>query len=450
MLLDALARISDLWRARRICVTGPCQSQPTKVLGIAHPRALRSGHQEDIHEPHPAACPRPSALCRLCRTLGAQSQRLALCHRRGQGADRLLARLGGSTATNDFIAWVGDRVAEDYEITLEQVKLESTADAVSRVLNEKTAGQDDDSAVDMIWINGANFAAMKDAGLLFGPYAEALPNWKFADTEGKTLQSDFTVPTEGYESPWAMAQVVFMYDTADLDAPLRSMREILAWAEANPGRFTYPQPPDFLGTTFLKQALVDLTADPAVLSEPVSDATYDAVTAPLWAYLDQLTPLLWREGRAYPQTGPSQLQLMNDDEIALAISFSPGEASTAIANFQLPDSVRTFVLEKGTIGNASFVAIPYNSGSKAAAMVVANFLMSPEAQLRAQDPEVLGYGTVLDMLKLPVQDRAAFRTLDLGIATLTPEELGRAQAEPHPSWMTRIAEDWVARYGTGN
>ncbi len=357
---------------------------------------------------------------------------------------------GGSTATNDFIAWVGDRVAEDYEITLEQVKLESTADAVTRVLNEKTAGQDDDSAVDMIWINGANFAAMKDAGLLFGPYAEALPNWQFADTEGKTLQSDFTVPTEGYESPWAMAQVVFMYDTADLDAPLRSMREILAWAEAHPGRFTYPQPPDFLGTTFLKQALVDLTADPAALSEPVSDATYDTVTAPLWAYLDQLTPLLWREGRAYPQTGPSQLQLMNDDEIALAISFSPGEASTAIANFQLPDSVRTFVLEKGTIGNASFVAIPYNSGSKAAAMVVANFLMSPEAQLRAQDPEVLGYGTVLDMLKLPVQDRAAFRTLDLGIATLTPEELGRAQPEPHPSWMTRIAEDWVARYGTGN
>ena len=83
-------------------------------------------------------------------------------------------------------------------------------------------------------------------------------------------------------------------------------------------------------------------------------------------------------------------------------------------------------------------------------MVVANFLMSPEAQLRAQDPEVLGFGTVLDMLKLPVQDRAAFRTLDLGIATLTPEELGRAQAEPHPSWMTRIAEDWVSRYGTGN
>ncbi|WP_417838473.1 ABC transporter substrate-binding protein [Tritonibacter scottomollicae] len=357
---------------------------------------------------------------------------------------------GGSTATNDFINWVGTRLAEDYDVTLTHVKLENTADAVTRVLTEKSAGQDTDGAVDLIWINGANFAAMKDADLLFGPYAEALPNWKFADTDGKTLQHDFTVATEGYESPWAMAQVVFMHDTADLPERLGSMPELLDWARAHPGRFTYPQPPDFLGTTFLKQALVDLSTDPKALSQPVSEETYTEVTAPLWEFLEELTPLLWREGRAYPQSGPRQLQLMNDDEIDLAISFSPGEASTAIANFQLPESVRTFVLDKGTIGNASFVAIPYNSASKAAAMVVANFLMSPEAQLKAQDPAVLGYGTVLDINALSVQDRAAFRTLDLGVATLSPEDLGVVQAEPHPSWMTRIAEDWVARYGVGN
>lgn len=80
-------------------------------------------------------------------------------------------------------------------------------------------------------------------------------------------------------------------------------------------------------------------------------------------------------------------------------------------------------------------------------MVVANFLMSPEAQVRAQDPDVLGYGTVLDVASLPDGDRAAFEALDLGIATLSPEELGTVQAEPHPSWMTRIADDWARRYG---
>jgi len=352
---------------------------------------------------------------------------------------------GGSTTTNAFIDWVGDRVAEDYGVTLEHVKLTDTADAVSRVIAEKSAGKDDDSAVDMIWINGANFANMKSADLLFGPFAEDLPNWAFVDVDGKTVQTDFTVPVEGYESPWAMAQVVFMYDSARVE-PLTSMEALLEWTAANPGRFTFPQPPDFLGSTFLKQALLDLSDDASALQAPAGE-NYEAVTKPLWDFLDALTPNLWRAGRAYPATGPQQLQLISDGEVDLAISFSPGEASAAIANFQLPDTVRTYVLEGGTLGNASFVAVPYNSGSKEGAMVVANFLLSPEAQARAQDPNVLGYGTVLDMGKISAAERAVFDGLDLGIATLTPAELGMALPEPHPSWMTRISEDWTERYG---
>ena len=203
---------------------------------------------------------------------------------------------GGSTTTNDFIAWVGERVAEDYGVTLEHVKLTDTADAVTRVLSEKQAGVDNDGAIDMIWINGANFAAMKDADLLFGPFAEQLPNWAVVDSNGKTVQTDFTVPVEGFEAPWAMAQVVFIHDTADLADPLGSMEAILDWSTANPGRFTYPQPPDFLGATFLKQALVDLIDDQAPLYAPATDENYATVTAPLWDYLDALTPTLWRQG----------------------------------------------------------------------------------------------------------------------------------------------------------
>ena len=354
---------------------------------------------------------------------------------------------GGSATTNAFIAWVGERVSEDHGVTLEHVKLADTADAVSRVIAEKTAGRDEGGAVDLIWINGANFAAMKEGGLLFGPFAEDLPNWALVDVEGKPVTTDFSVPTEGYESPWAAAQVVFMHDTADLPEPLADMDALLDWAMANPGRFTYPQPPDFLGATFLKQALYGLTDDPGTLLGPVEDADYDAVTEPLWTFLEALTPVLWREGRAYPQSGPAQLRLIADDEIDLAISFSPGEASAAIANFELPDTVRTFVPEGGTIGNASFVAIPFNANAKEGAMVVADFLLSPEAQARALDPEVLGYGTVLDIEKLSAEDRAAFEGIDLGVATLTPDALGPALPEPHPSWTERLTEDWIARYG---
>ena len=354
---------------------------------------------------------------------------------------------GGSTTTNDFLAWAGSRVFEDYGVTLEHVKLTDTADAVTRVLAEKQAGEDTDGAIDMIWINGANFAAMKDADLLFGPYAEQLPNWAVVDTAGKTVQADFTVPTDGFESPWAMAQVVFVHDTADMPDRVGSMQALLEWAQANPGRFSYPQPPDFLGTTFLKQVLVDILPDASVLAAPATDENYAEFSAPLWVYLDELTPNLWREGKAYPATGTAMFPLIADDEIDLSISFSPGAASTAIVNFELPETVRTFVLDKGTIGNASFVTVPYNSGSKAGAMIVANFLMSPEAQARAQDPAVLGYGTVLDMAAITIEERATFDALDLGVATLSPADLGIVQAEPHPSWASRLADDWADRYG---
>jgi putative thiamine transport system substrate-binding protein len=356
---------------------------------------------------------------------------------------------GGSTTTNDFIAWLGDRVAAEYGVTLEHVKLADTADAVSRVLSERQAGRDEGGSVDLIWINGANFASMKEQDLLFGPFAFDLPNWSLVDVEGKTVTTDFTVPTEGYESPWAMAQVVFIYDSDRVAETPSSAEALLDWAETNPGRFTFPQPPDFLGTTFLKQMLIELVEDPSVLQAPVG-ADYAEVTAPLWAFMDALTPNLWRQGRAYPQTGPRQLQLVNDGEVDIAISFSPGEATAAIANYELPSTARTYVLDGGTLGNASFVAIPYNANAKAGAMVVANEILSPEAQLRAQDPDVLGYGTVLDMARLDPEDRAAFGALELGVATLSPGELGPALPEPHPSWAERLAEDWVARYGVAN
>ena len=354
---------------------------------------------------------------------------------------------GGSERINDYIAWVGTRVAADYGITLKQVKLADTADAVARVLAEKTAGKSSGGSVDLIWINGENFAAMKAQGLLYGPFAELLPNYRFVDTAGKpTTRIDFTVPTDGLEAPWGMAQIVFLYDTARVAQPPRDMAQLLAWATAHPGRFTYPAPPDFTGSTFLKQALYGLVGDREALQRPATDETFAATTAPLWQWLDQLHPQLWRGGSTFPQNDQAQRQLLDDGEIDISLSFNPGEASSAIAQGLLPPTVRTYVLEGGTIGNTHFVAIPFNATAKEAAMVVANFLLSPEAQLHKQDPSVWGDPTVLAMDKLAAEDRAKFAALPLGPATLSPAELGPALLEPHPSWMTRLEAEWRRRY----
>jgi len=354
---------------------------------------------------------------------------------------------GGSERINDYIAWVGTRVAADYGVTLKQVKLGDTADAVARVLAEKTAGKSSGGSVDLIWINGENFAAMKAQGLLYGPFAELLPNYRFVDIAGKpTTRIDFTVPTDGLEAPWGMAQIVFLYDTARVAEPPRDMAQFLTWAAAHPGRFTYPAPPDFTGSTFLKQALYGLAADKETLQQPATDETFAATAAPLWQWLDRLHPLLWRGGRTFPQNDQAQRQLLDDGEIDISLTFNPGEASSAIAQGLLPPTVRTYVLDGGTIGNTHFVAIPFDATAKEGAMVVANFLLSPEAQLRKQDPSIWGDPTVLAMDKLDPADREKFAALPLGVATLSPAALGPALLEPHPSWMTRLEAEWSRRY----
>src|SRR3546814_7057891 len=113
--------------------------------------------------------------------------------------------------------------------------------------------------------------------------------------------------------------------------------------------FTYPAPPDFLGSTFLKQVLIELSPDPSFLQQPVaSEAQVEEAARPLWEYLDALHPHLWRGGDAFPASGPAQRQLLDAGEVDIALSFYPSEASSAIASGLLPATARTFVLDGGS------------------------------------------------------------------------------------------------------
>ena len=353
----------------------------------------------------------------------------------------------GDEKTNAFIAWVGDEVGKRYGVKVVHVKLKDTAEAVQRVVAEKAAGREAGGSVDLVWINGPNFLALKEQRLLYGPYAERLPNWRYVDTASKPSNLvDFTIPNEGYESPWRMAQIVFVYDSLRVREPPASVAALLAWAKAHPGRFTHPNVRNFLGATFLKQALYELAPDPSVLQRPATDESFAATTAPMWAWYDALKPSLWRGGRQFPENGPAQRQLLNDGEIDMMISFNPSEAAVSAIAGLLPDSVRTFTFAKGTIGNTSFVAIPYNASAKEGAMVVANFLLEPATQARAQDVRQMGNFTVLDLAKLPPEDRRRFDELPRHLALPTNAELGTVLLEPHPSWMTRITAEWERRY----
>nr|WP_299242124.1 ABC transporter substrate-binding protein [uncultured Halomonas sp.] len=356
---------------------------------------------------------------------------------------------GGDSNTNDYIAWVSQQLQSRFDIDVVHVKLGDTAEAVSRVVAEKAAGNSEDGAVDLIWINGENFAAMKKNGLLYGPWAEQLPNFALtAPGDNPEMRNDFTLPVEGLEAPWGKAQLTFYYDSDRVESPPRGMQALLDWTQDNPGRFTYPLVPDFLGSTFLKQALLGLVENTKPLYEPVSEANFERVTAPLWEYLDSLHPHLWREGKSFPSSGSALRQLMGDGELSLAFTFNPLEPAAAVANYQLPPTIRSYVLDGGTLGNVHFVAIPFNASHKAGALVLANFLLSPEAQAHKQDIQVWGDATVLAMDALNEKQQQAFAALPDNPATLPLGALQRTLPEPHPSWMERLERAWLSRYGS--
>ena len=359
---------------------------------------------------------------------------------------------GGDDKINAYIAWAADTLQQRFGVKVEHVKLDDTGAAVAQILAEKAAGRAADGTIDLLWVNGENFAAMKRAGLLQDhSWATELPSWQYTDSTALPgIISDFAVSTDGKESPWGRAQLVFAYDSQYVDQPPSSAVELADYIAANPGRFTFPQPPDFIGNSFLKQLLIEVTNDRDALSLPVEKANFDAVTAPLWDWLDAATPNLWRGGTAYPTNYPALRQLLGDGEIDIAMAFNPADASASITAGILPDTVRTYIHDGGTLANVHFLAIPFNASAPDGAKVVANFFLSPEAQIHKADSRVWGDPTVLSVDRLSPDDKSAFDALPRGVATLSEAELGATLPEPHPSWVGRLESEWQRRYGSGN
>lgn len=351
----------------------------------------------------------------------------------------------GSEHINSYLQWVRAEVKRRFDVTLEHVKITDAAEVVKRVRNEKTAGKLTSGTVDMVWINGENFLAMKREHLLFGPFAESLPNFAFVDVKGKpTTRIDFSEPVEGMEAPWGMAQLTFFADRKRVPKPPRSMPELLGFAKSNPGRVSYPRLPNFHGTTFVKQALLEVNAQRSVIYQPVTPDALAKATEPLWNYLDALHPHLWRAGKQFPQNAGAVRQMMADGELLLALTFNPNEAANEIAAHRLPDSVYSYQFSGGTIGNTHFLAIPFNTRAKEAAQVVINFLLSPEAQARKADIAHWGDPTVLDLKQLSAPERARFG------ATPHPGLVEQAMPtlpEPHGSWVEPLEREWLRRYG---
>lgn len=348
---------------------------------------------------------------------------------------------GGGDRINAWVdGYVADEVGRRFGIRLVRVPMDAPV-FVNKLLTEKAAGKET-GTMDLLWINGENFKNARQAGLLYGPFLDRMPNFRaYYDPEASRF--DFGFPVDGFEAPYGRAQFVFEYDSARVKNPPRSFAELKAWILANPGRFTYPQPPDFTGSAFIRQVFYAASGGHGQYMQGFDGPLYAANAPKAWDWLNQVAPALWREGKTYPKDSAALDTLFARGEIDMCMSYHPAHAQMMILEKTYPETVRTFVMEEGTISNTHFTAVPFNAPNKAGAMVVADFLMSPDAQLSKYRPANWGDLPALDVGRLPADMAQAFAAVDLGPATLPADVLAAAAVPEIPAqYLELLEKDW--------
>ncbi|MHB8646599.1 MAG: ABC transporter substrate-binding protein [Thermomicrobiales bacterium] len=353
---------------------------------------------------------------------------------------------GGGQTTNDYVdKFVIPKMKEQFGVTVKRVPVTATVDAVNKVLAEKQAGKTTDGSVDMIWINGENFRTMAEANVLYGGWAKALPNAIYIPWDQPSVANDFGYPVNEREAPWGKAQFVMIYDSAKVSNPPTSFKALEEWMKVHPGMFTYAAPPDFTGSAFVRHVFYELTGGWQQFDGPFDEQVYTQKAPAAWDYLNRIKPSLWQKGATYPEAQPKLDQLFADGEVLFTMSYNTNAASQAIAKGAYPKTVRSYVLDAGTIANTHYQTIPFNAANKEAALVLANFLESPAAQIEKAKVEVWGDAPVVDANRLPPADKATLLALPRGEATLPDADLAaKAVPELQATYLLRIDKDWMA------
>lgn len=309
-----------------------------------------------------------------------------------QGQTVRIWMYSGNQNINRFIDGDLTRAVQKRGVKIRRVPIDD-AEAVDRVSGEKRAGKDSGGGVDLYWSNGRLFAKGKNLKLWERDWATDLPNYRrYVPAASKLITDDFGVAVDGQESPWLSAAFQYAYDSAKVEDPPADFDELLAYARENPGRVAYPAPPDFTGNAFVTQVVRHFGDD--------ADQAF--------AYLAELKPLTYKEGRTYPESEAELAELFSNDQVDFGMAYDPNYTSNGVRTGQFPKTARPFLLDGRALVNYSFMSLPFNAKNAEGAKVVADTLLSPEIQARIADPKVLGNPPVIDLARVTPEQRRRF------------------------------------------
>jgi len=356
---------------------------------------------------------------------------------------------GGDQQGNSYIDNVLAPAAARDGVTLHRIPVTDTRDALNRVLTEMQAGRTSDGTVDLVWVNGDNFRTGKEAGAWRCGWTAMVPNMANVSSTDPLLASDFGTPVDGCEAPWSKAQFSIVYNAAVITSPPTSIEGILQWAKAHPGRFTYPAPPNFTGSAFIRQVLYSVSGGSQNVPAKYSSGAFEKLSPELYRTLSDLAPFLWRGGASYPADSDQLDKLYENGQIDMTMTYGPATLTKLVADGTFPAQTRVMKLSDGTLGNASFLAIPSDAAHTAGAMVVANVALSVKQQVAKANPNTWGQFTVLDLGKLTAAQRQLFAELPQS-PVVPPFEVLSHNANPELSaaWVPALDDGWRTQVPT--
>ena len=353
------------------------------------------------------------------------------------------AMWGGSDNVNTFAdQWVGDRLKSEYDITLNRIPLNDTVEAVNKIVGEVQAGLTSGGDIDLIWINGENFRTMKQGDLLFGPFTDKLPAMEYYDLDNPSVLYDFGLPIDGYEAPYTGAYYIMARDSSKVEQAPQTFDDLLEWAKANPGRFTYVAPPAFDGSRFLLTALYGITGGyEQYAGADFDEALWTENSTQVFNYLKELEPYLWRSGETYPPTQTRLHELYANGEIWMMPAFI-ARIAEGLANGQFPPTTQAFTMPGISLNDPSFTAIPVNAANPAGGMILANILSSPEGQLEKFKPSVWGDPPLLSLEKLPDDLKSEFAEVEAEYGIPLSELAETTVPVVNAEYTTRLEDAW--------
>jgi putative spermidine/putrescine transport system substrate-binding protein len=191
----------------------------------------------------------------------------------------------------------------------------------------------------------------------------------------------------GYGIPYRSSAVVLAYNSQKVKTPPKTFADLIAWIQANPGKFTYCDP-NFGGSgdSFVIAAIRSVM-DP-VLYAKLNTMPYNAANAAIvekdwpkaWALLKSIDGDMFQNG-FHPTGNLPVLNLLARGTINVATVWSD-QSLDALSKGLLPKYIKLIQISPPFPGGDTFLSVPKLAQNPAAARAFINFTLTPAEQAK--------------------------------------------------------------------